>query len=63
MKQKDVHILAIHETHMGLNTRESRNQYTWYFSGEESRQGYVAGVGFVKRNHYLKYVLAMFSTN
>ena len=57
MIERDIHILALQETHMGQNTRESHEQFTCFLSGESWKEGYVAGVGFVIRNDYLKYVL------
>lgn len=34
MKKKGIQILAIQETHIDQNARESRAEYTWHFSGE-----------------------------
>eukprot|EP00959_Pyramimonas_sp_CCMP1952_P366093 7667383-Pyramimonas_sp.AAC.1 len=48
MKAKNIHILALQETHIAQNSKESRNEYTWLFSGEEhvSAGQFAAGVGF-----------------
>jgi exonuclease III len=57
MKGQNTCILTLQETHVGVNSKETRAQYTWYFSGEQKcREGYTAGVGFVIRNDYLQYV-------
>ena len=50
-------MLAIQETHVGTNSKETHKEHTWYFSGEvRSREGYTAGVGFVIENRFLQYV-------
>eukprot|EP00959_Pyramimonas_sp_CCMP1952_P092713 1940222-Pyramimonas_sp.AAC.1 len=48
MKAKNIHILALQETHISQNSKESRNECTWFFSGEErvSAGQFAAGVGF-----------------
>ena len=60
MTEHDIKVLAIQEAHISKNTRESRKQYTWFFSGEGSTAQYQCnylptGVGFVIANTFLKY--------
>ena len=58
MKQKDISIAMIQETRIGTNSRESRNEYTWFFSGEKQHQNnYIAGVGIVVKNSILKHLI------
>ena len=57
MKHNNVRIMALQETHVKHNTRESREMYTWFFSGEKEGNGFIAGVAFVVANELLKYVL------
>ena len=57
MEQNNIMILALQETHIASNTREEREQYTWFFSGEGGRKEYTAGVGFVVHNKFMKYIL------
>ena len=50
MSDRDVTVLGLHETHIAQNTRESRSDYTWFFSGEPKmieNEKFEAGVGFV----------------
>ena len=57
MKERQIAVLAIQETHVGTNSKETHKEHTWYFSGEvRSREGYTAGVGFVIENRFLQYV-------
>ena len=44
------------ETRNKQNSRESRQQYTWFFSGEGGRNEYTAGVGIVIDNEYLQHI-------
>ena len=37
MRKRDIMILGLTETRSKQNTRESRKQYTWFFSGEGGR--------------------------
>jgi exonuclease III len=58
-KDSDVHILAVQETHIDVDVKESMDNYTWYFSRstwavEGTRC--EAGVGWVVRNDYIKYI-------
>ena len=58
MKSKSIDILAIQESRQRHNTREARNEYTWYFSGENPTQAnYVAGTAWVIANHLTKAIL------
>ena len=56
MKSKDIKILALQETRVNQNTRESRKQYTWFFSGEGGRKEYTGGVAIIVHNSYLQYI-------
>ena len=47
MKDNYVQILALQETYIGQNAREARKGYTCFFSGENGRPEYTAGVGIV----------------
>ena len=38
MKAEEIHILCIQEARIQQNTRETRKEYTWYFSGENNRK-------------------------
>ena len=49
-------ILGLTETRGNQNTRETRKQYTWFFSGEEGRSEYTAGVAIVIQNKFIQYV-------
>ena len=49
-------MLALQETRVRTNSKETRNQYSWYFSGENGTQGYMAGVAFVMNHDYVQYV-------
>jgi len=56
MKSKNLAITGMQETRNKQNSRETRKQYTWFFSGEGGREEYTAGVGAVISNKYLKYI-------
>ena len=57
MKTNDVVIALIQETRNELNTRESRKEYTWYFSGENPiNKEYTAGLAIVIRNDHVKHL-------
>lgn len=49
-------IAAIQETRSERNTREARKEYTWYFSGENGREEYTAGVAFIINNKWTQYI-------
>ena len=55
MKRKDIMILGLQEKHSKQNTRETRKQYTWFFSGEGGRQEWTAGVAYVINNKFMQY--------
>ena len=58
MKQKKIGIMGLHETRIGINSREARKEYTWYFSGEKSREtNYTAGVAIVIANDWVKFII------
>ena len=53
MKTNGISILAVQETHIAINSRESRKTHTWYFSGEGKigkTDRFAAGVAFVIEN-------------
>ena len=56
MRRKQIMILGLQETRSKQNTRESRKEYTWFFSGEGGRDEWTAGVGFVINNKFLQYI-------
>ena len=56
MKEKDIDILTLTETRNNQNSKESRKQYTWFFSGEGGREEYTAGVGIVINNKLIQYL-------
>ena len=56
MTRQNIMIARIQETRSKQNTRESRKQYTWFFSGEGGREEYTAGVAIIINNKYLQYV-------
>ena len=56
MKDRNIDILVIQESRTKCNQRESRKEYTWFFSGENGRPEYTAGLAIVIKNDYLKYV-------
>ena len=49
-------ITGLQETRNQQNSREARKQYTWYFSWENGREGYTAGVGIVIDNKATQYI-------
>jgi exonuclease III len=58
MKKKGVKILFLQETYVKQNSRESRDNYTWYFSGENPiLETWTAGVGVVIENSLVKNIL------
>ena len=60
MRRKNIKIAGIQETNAGVDCRENRGGYTWFFSGREKTiEGYTAGVGMVVSNTYMKYVAEM----
>ncbi len=46
----------IQETRIKHNTKEARKEYTWYFSGENGRETYTAGVGMIINNKYIQHI-------
>ena len=56
MKRNKISIAFLQETHSKLNTREARDKYTWYFSGENGREKDQIGVAIVIDNKLSKYV-------
>ena len=57
-EKRGISIAAIQETRIGMNTRESRKGYTWYYCGENGTiQGYTAGVAIVVENNLVKHIL------
>ena len=56
MKKRDIMILGLQETHCKQNTRETRKQYTWFFSGEGGRPEWTAGVAYVINNKFMQYI-------
>ena len=56
MMENNVSIALIQETRIGQNTREARKNYTWYFSGENGRPEYTAGVAIVIKNKMIKHM-------
>ena len=58
MRQYDVDILALQETHVPTTHREVRRHFTWYFSGTEQGgdKAIRGGVAIVMRNELRNYV-------
>ena len=56
MKENNIHIMTLQETHSQSNTMESRQTYGWYFSGNESGQREWAGVATVIDPKCIKYI-------
>ena len=56
MIKHNIMILGLTETRGNQNTRETRKQYTWFFSGEGGRSEYTAGVAIVIQNKFIQYV-------
>ena len=58
MKENQIDILMLQETHIAQNSREDRKEYIWYFSGSEqaAKQSTYAGVGIVIRTDLRNYV-------
>ena len=50
MEKRNIKILTLQETRVGQNTRETRKDYTWFFSGEGGRKEYTAGVAIIVHN-------------
>ena len=55
VQRKQVSIVGLQETGSRHNTKQSRNQSTWPFNGEGSREGFTAGVAVVISNSFLQY--------
>ena len=55
MAHRQIDILCIQETHMDTS-KECRERYTWYFSGDGSCKTIAHGVGIVIRNELRNYV-------
>ena len=57
MKQKQIKILGLQETRIGTNTKLTRKEFTWFFSGEIKWQdNFTAGVGFIISNEFVQYI-------
>ena len=56
MKRQNVMIVGLQETHSANNTRESRKQYTWFFSGEGGREAWTAGVAIIVNSKFLQFI-------
>ena len=57
MKEKEVWITGLQETRIGQDSRESRKEYTWYFSGEKHKdKKKVHGVGCVINNKIIQHI-------
>ena len=56
MAKNEIDILCLQETRNNQNSRETRKNYTWFFSGEGGRKDYTAGVGMVIRNKFMQYI-------
>ncbi len=56
MKKNGIMIAGIQETRSNINSRETRKEYTWFFSGEGGREKYTAGVGLVIGNKFLQFI-------
>lgn len=44
------------KTRNNQNSRETRKQFIWFFSGEGGSKEYTAGVGIVVSNKFMQYV-------
>ena len=55
MKKQDISILALQETKSGHSKRETRKDYTWYFSGNGEERCHH-GVGLVIRKDIAKHI-------
>ena len=57
MKEKDIHIALLQDTKGKHNSRESRKEFTWYFSSENpTNTGYTTGTAIVIKNSMAKHV-------
>ena len=59
MNQKNISILAVQETHVTIDQRETRKHHQWFFSGSQKTtqgQNFEAGVAFVLSNKVMKHV-------
>ena len=56
MNKHTIQILCLTETRSNQNSRETRKEYTWFFSGEGGRKEYTAGVAIVVHNKFLQYI-------
>ena len=56
MSKNEIDILCLQETRNNQNSRETMNNYTWFFSGEGGRKEDTVGVGMVIRNKFMQYI-------
>ena len=64
MKHKGIDILTMQETHIGEDSRETRTNYSWYFSGGTSGLKTIYhGVGIIIRTGLRNYVLDIETVN
>ena len=56
MAKNEIDTRCLQETRNNKNSRETRKNYTWFFSGEGGRTEYTAGVGMVIRNKFMQYI-------
>ena len=58
MKQDGISIALIQETHVNTNGKEQNKQYTWFFSGDTTKNTdhTHAGVAIIIKNDLLNYI-------
>ena len=55
MRENNIEILLLQETHIETNSIENKKDYTWYFSGNQTKREFY-GMGIVISNKILPYV-------
>ena len=56
MKKNNIDILGAQETHISHNSKERRQDFTWYINGNEEGEREFAGVAWVVSNKLNKYI-------
>ena len=56
MKEHGIDIGILTETHINTNSKETKQKYTYYFSGGDTKEHHFAGVAVVSRNELRNYI-------
>ena len=56
MKQNNIDIGLITETHINTNNKETRKEHTYYFSGGDTKDHHYAGVAIIVKNELQNYI-------